>query len=68
MKKHIQARRERNRELAEREAVARCAYGNCRLPLPKMFIEAGMRFCDDLCQDAEWAWQAAKEARRDAVR
>jgi hypothetical protein len=64
LKKHIQARRERTRELAEREAVARCAYGNCRLPLPKMFIEAGMRFCDHQCQDAEWAWQAAKEARR----
>jgi hypothetical protein len=63
-KKRMADRRARNLELGKQEAVARCAYGNCRLPLPKMFIEAGMRFCDDLCQDAEWAWQAAKEARR----
>jgi hypothetical protein len=64
--KRIQARREKTRALAEREAAARCAYGSCRLPLPKMFIAAGMRFCDARCQEAEWAWQEAKEAKRGA--
>jgi hypothetical protein len=64
MKAHVKARRERNLELGKQEAAARCAYGNCRKPLPKMFISQGLRFCDSWCQDAEWAWLEAKEARR----
>ncbi len=64
MKKHVKARREKLRKLAEREAHARCAHGNCRQPLPQMFIQAGIRFCDEGCREAEAIWQQAREARR----
>lgn len=63
-KKHVQDRREKLRRLGEMETAARCAYGNCRQPLPKMFIEAGFRFCDDGCRTAEEAWTHAREVRR----
>lgn len=66
VKASIAARREEHREPSECEAAKRCAYVHCRLRLPKMFIAAGMRFCDARCQEAEWAWQEAKEAKRGA--
>ncbi len=62
MKKHVKERRAKNLELGKREAAARCAH--CRQPLPKMFIEAGIRFCDEGCRLGDEAWNTAREARR----
>ncbi len=55
--KALRDRRARLRALAEQEAAARCAYGNCRQPLPKMLIHAGIRFCDAGCERAEAIWR-----------
>lgn len=50
MKKHIKARREKLRQMSEREAQARCTH--CKKPLTKMDIFGGLRFCSFDCRDA----------------
>lgn len=57
-RKYLTARREQNRQLAERDAANRCAH--CKKTLTgwvEDFLEPG-RFCDDECMEA------ANEARR----
>lgn len=48
--KRLDARREKNRALAQRDARARCQH--CREPLSSQKLAAGFRFCSDDCRDA----------------
>ena len=65
MKKHVTARRERNRQIAEADAARRCSH--CRKALTgwvEDFLEPGL-FCDDECLEAhKEARQIVREARR----
>lgn len=69
MKKHIAARQDRNRELAEHDAANRCA--SCRQALPKLGVlimltpgRSTLRYCNETCQQDHIDALQTREARR----
>lgn len=69
MKKHIAARQDRNRELAQRDAASRCV--SCRAALPKIGIlilltPSGntLRYCNEDCRQSHIDALQTREARR----
>lgn len=62
MRKHVASRRQKLRDLAEREYANRCAH--CKTALSAVRIQMGERFCSTDCSDDHAAfeerWAAAK--------
>lgn len=69
MKKHIKARRERNREIGKQDAARRCVF--CRRELPHYGVLAMLtldgetiRYCDETCRQDHIDALLTLEARR----
>ena len=65
MRKHVQARRDRLREIAEREFAARCQH--CKVKLEAVRIQMGERFCSEDCRESDATFQARWAAARARV-
>jgi len=62
IRKHVLARRQKLRELAEQDAANRCRH--CKTVLERVRVQMGEPFCSTDCEDDHLAflarWEAAK--------
>ncbi len=65
MRKAVQARRQKLREIAERDFASRCQY--CHVALDSIRLQMGEKFCSTECEDDDAAFQARWAAAKARV-